>query len=174
MRVMLSAVVLLTSLVGVQVASAQERDSNNESMITISNINASKVNVRNVSFTEPNVRNVSFIAPQRMIYSYGSVASSAWRGTGFHVRWEPTRKCIVKRESEGNYRVVNRHSGAQGAYQFMPFWTKKLAKMLNKKKLAYKPISRWSRLDQDRAFWAVWQNGRNKSPWRGGRWSCGF
>jgi hypothetical protein len=43
--------------------------------------------------------------------SISDVPPSAYRGTYYRPGYEWVRKCIVYRESRGNYRVVNRSSG---------------------------------------------------------------
>lgn len=92
--------------------------------------------------------------------------SSAWTGRGYSPRWENVRKCIVHRESRGNYAARNRSSSAQGAYQFLDrLWRVPLSRKLNSPKLKYVPIYRWSKLHQDKAFWLVWDNGKGKSHW---------
>lgn len=94
------------------------------------------------------------------------VQTSAWKGRGYDPRWENVRKCIVHRESRGNYGAKNRYSSAMGAYQFLDrLWRAPLSRKLNKPKLAHVPIRYWSRLDQDKAFWLVWNNGKGRSNW---------
>jgi outer membrane biosynthesis protein TonB len=94
------------------------------------------------------------------------VQASAWTGAGYSPRWENVRKCIVKRESNGQYGARNPSSSAQGAYQFLDnLWRKVLAQKLNKPALAGVPIASWSRIDQDRSFWIVFANGAGKSHW---------
>jgi hypothetical protein len=94
------------------------------------------------------------------------VRASAWTGRGYDPRWENVRKCIVHRESRGNYGAKNRHSSAQGAYQFLDkFWRVPLSEKLNKPRLADAPIRTWSRVDQDRAFWLIWNHGKGKRNW---------
>lgn len=80
--------------------------------------------------------------------------------------WENVRKCIVKRESGGNYSARNPYSSAQGAYQFLDnLWRVPLSQKLNRPELAGVPIYQWSRANQDRAFWLVWDNGAGKMHW---------
>lgn len=101
------------------------------------------------------------------------VQSSAWQGKGYSPRWENVRKCIVHRESRGVYTAKNRHSSAMGAYQFLDrSWRKPLAKKIHKTELRSVPIRKWSRVDQDRAFWQVWNNGKGRSHWKGGSYRC--
>ena len=98
-------------------------------------------------------------------------------------RWEPFRRCVIHRESRGNYRAANKTSSARGAYQFLDTqWRDSLVWMLlpehRKDGLAHqvralrgKPIHEWNRYWQDAAFWTV-INARPDSwrHWRGG--SC--
>lgn len=100
------------------------------------------------------------------------IRASAWTGKGYSPRWENVRKCIVKRESEGQYGVINKGSGAMGAYQFMPNWNNGLAYMIGKPKLRNVPINQWSRVDQDHGFWVAWNNGAGAKHWSGGRYNC--
>lgn len=94
------------------------------------------------------------------------VHASAWTGRGYDPNWENVRKCIVHRESRGNYAAQNRYSSAQGAYQFLDrLWRPVLAEKLNKPSLAGVPIKKWSRIDQDHAFWIVWNDGAGKMHW---------
>ncbi len=87
-------------------------------------------------------------------------------GSSYSPRWESVRKCIVHRESRGNYAARNPYSSAQGAYQFLDnLWRVPLSEKLNKPHLRTIPIYKWSKSDQDRAFWLVWDNGRGKSHW---------
>lgn len=109
---------------------------------------------------------------------------SLYRGEHYNPnRWEPFRRCVIHRESRGNYRAANSRSSARGAYQFLDkSWRDSLVWMLlpehrkqglakEVKALRNKPIHKWNRYWQDAAFWTVinakpgnWQH------WRGG--SC--
>jgi hypothetical protein len=93
------------------------------------------------------------------------VRSSAYTGKFYSPRYEAVRKCIVHRESRGHYGVVNRYSGAAGAYQVMGPLRRYGAKKMGKPWLAGTPVNRWSRADQDRFFWTVWDHGRGRSHW---------
>ena len=97
--------------------------------------------------------------------SRGNVAASSYRGKYYSPRWERARRCIVWRESRGQYRVVNRSSGAAGAYQFMRRTSNEMARRMGKPWLIGVPASRWSRADQDRAFWMLWNHGKGRSHW---------
>jgi len=85
---------------------------------------------------------------------------------------ESIRKCIVKRESEGQYTVRNKTSSAAGAYQFVIATSNEAARRMQRSDLIGVPASQWSRRDQDRAFYVIWNNGRGRAHWAGGRWAC--
>jgi hypothetical protein len=86
-------------------------------------------------------------------------------------RYEKFRRCVVKRESEGIPTAYNRHSGAAGLYQFMPFWQPILVRRLHIPQYRYKPINRFPAAIQTAGFW--WAlHAYGPSPWAGGRWSC--
>jgi len=104
---------------------------------------------------------------------------SLYRGQWYSARWEQTRKCIMHRESRHNYRAANKSSSARGAYQFLDSqWRDGLVWMMLEeskirkdglvnsiKNLRVKPIHRWSRYFQDRAFFTAWRNGNGKNHW---------
>jgi len=86
-------------------------------------------------------------------------------------RYEKFRRCVVKRESEGIPTARNRHSGAAGLYQFMPFWQPILVRRLHIPQYRYKPINRFPAAIQTAGFW--WAlHAYGPSPWAGGRWDC--
>jgi hypothetical protein len=39
-------------------------------------------------------------------------------------------------------------------------------------KLRKKPMNKWNRYWQDRAFWTVWKKGEGRSHWRSGKGRC--
>jgi hypothetical protein len=104
---------------------------------------------------------------------------SLYRGQWYHSRWERVRECIMFRESRHNYRAVNKSSSARGAYQFLDSqWRDGLVWMMLKesketkdglresiKSLRSKPIHKWSRYYQDRAFFTAWRSGEGKKHW---------
>lgn len=100
------------------------------------------------------------------------VRSSAYVGRYYNARYEGVRKCIVKRESEGYYRVVNRSSGAAGAYQFMLGTSNAAARRMGRPDLVGRRANTWTRFEQDKAFWVMWNHGRGRGHWAGGRWHC--
>lgn len=93
------------------------------------------------------------------------IKPSAYKGRYYVASHDRIRMCIVRRESNGHYDAVNRHSAAAGAYQFMPFWQRKLPKMIGMPELRSKKISKWPRYAQDKAFWRVWNHGKGKMNW---------
>jgi len=99
------------------------------------------------------------------------VKSSAYRGKFYNPRYESVRKCIVHRESRGHYGVVNRYSGAGGAYQLMPPLRRFAAKKMGDPWLANIPANRWSRRQQDNAFYAI-VHYEGLKHWRGGNIRC--
>lgn len=112
------------------------------------------------------------------------IEPSIYKGKHYNPqRWEPFRRCVIHRESRGNYRAANVSSSARGAYQFLDrSWRDSLVWMLlpehrplgladDVKALRDKPIHHWNRYWQDAAFWTV----INAAPdswrhWQGG--SC--
>jgi hypothetical protein len=94
---------------------------------------------------------------------------SLYRGKYYHKSQERFRKCIMERESRYSYTAANRVSSARGAYQFLDnSWRDGLVYMMVKeskktgdylkpkaKKLHEKPIHRWNRYWQDRAFFTA-------------------
>lgn len=107
---------------------------------------------------------------------------SLYRGKYYHKDQERFRKCVMDRESSFSYRAANRSSSARGAYQFLDNnWRDGLVHMMLKeskkkdhnlekkmKKLFNKPIHKWNRYFQDRAFFtALNYNGKwsGKKHW---------
>jgi hypothetical protein len=97
--------------------------------------------------------------------SLSGVRSSAYVGRYYSPRHERTRKCIVRKESGGNYRIASRTGKYRGAYQFNANLARHTAKKMGRPDLARTPINRWSRFEQDKAFWMVWNNGRGRGHW---------
>lgn len=118
------------------------------------------------------------------------IEPSLYRGTFFNAKAEEKRLCIVKRESEGEYDVVNPGGNYFGAYQvsralargatFMMLpehkklmGTAKAKEVLSK--LRSKPMNTWPRYWQDAAYHTVinWEGTLSgASHWAGGRWHC--
>jgi hypothetical protein len=104
--------------------------------------------------------------------SLSGVRSSAYVGKYYSSRYEGTRKCIVRRESGGNYRISSPGGRYRGAYQFNAGLARATANKMGRSDLARTPISSWSRFDQDKAFWVVWNHGRGAGHWRSTRHRC--
>ncbi len=97
--------------------------------------------------------------------SMRGVRPSAYIGKKYKSRYERTRRCIVRKESGGNYRIKSRTGKYRGAYQFNAHLASSTARRMGRPDLARKPINTWSRFHQDKAFWTVWNNGRGRSHW---------
>ncbi len=118
------------------------------------------------------------------------VMPSRYTGKFFQSGLEERRTCIVERESDGHYGVVNSGGSYFGAYQMsealgvgatwmmLPEHKTLLGAEKAKELLAQlreTPVNEWSRYWQDAAFSTVhnWEfEGSGASHWRGGRWSC--
>ncbi len=97
--------------------------------------------------------------------SLTGVRASAYIGRYYSSKYESKRRCIVKRESGGNYRIASANGRYKGAYQFNAGLARATARKMGRSDLANKPINRWSRFDQDKAFWVVWNHGRGAGNW---------
>lgn len=97
--------------------------------------------------------------------SMRGVRPSAYVGKKYKKRYERTRRCIVRKESGGNYRIKSRTGKYRGAYQFNAHLAAHTARRMGRPDLARKPINTWSRFHQDKAFWLVWNNGKGRSHW---------
>lgn len=100
------------------------------------------------------------------------IERSLYRGRYYVKRHESVRRCIVRRESNGYYRVENRSSSAAGAYQFLLSTSNYVARKMDRRDLVGVPASRWNRLEQDKAFWTLWNHGRGRGHWAGGNYAC--
>jgi hypothetical protein len=118
------------------------------------------------------------------------VESSLYRGKYYRPAIESKRKCIVDRESEGHYDVVNPSGAYRGAYQVSASLARGATWMMLKEhkqlmgaksakqtlsKLRAKPMNTWPRYWQDAAFHTVanWEHtGSGIAHWAGGRWHC--
>jgi len=118
------------------------------------------------------------------------VEPSLYRGRFFHPEAEERRLCIVRRESEGHYDVVNPGGNYFGAYQvsralaegvtyMMADEHKDLMGQARAKELLAElrstPMHRWPRYWQDAAFHTImnWEHPLSGAAhWAGGRWHC--
>ena len=104
---------------------------------------------------------------------------SLYRGIWWDAKWKDIRRCIMDRESNFRYKAANPTSSARGAYQFLDNnWRDGLVWMMLKeskktgdglsgeiKKLRDKPIHKWSRYYQDRAFYTALRHGKGLHHW---------
>ena len=111
---------------------------------------------------------------EQLASSTQGYAPSLYEGKWYHEKWEDERKCIMRRESHYNYRATNSSSSAAGAYQFLDSqWRDGLVWMMldeggnmkEIKSLRNKPINKWSRYYQDRAFFTAWRHGKGAKHW---------
>lgn len=98
--------------------------------------------------------------PKVYVSNVRGIQASAYTGSWYDARFEGTRRCIVQRESRGNYSVMN-SGGYSGAYQFGQAWTKTIQKWTGE----YVPIRYMSRAAQDYAFWRAFNHGKGRSNW---------
>ncbi len=95
---------------------------------------------------------------------YG-IAGSAYTGPMYNAGSESTRKCIVAKESGGNYGIVSSNGRYHGAYQFSRPTGDATAQRMGRADLVGTPVSQWSRYEQDMAFWTLWNNGAGRGNW---------
>lgn len=118
------------------------------------------------------------------------IEDSLYRGRYFRPVAEERRVCIVKRESEGHYDVVNPGGNYFGAYQVSRGLARGVTYMMAKEhkalmgaasakqvlaELRGTPMHRWPRYWQDAAFHTImnWEGPLSgASHWAGGRWHC--
>ena len=118
------------------------------------------------------------------------VEPSLYRGRYYRGAVEGVRLCIVERESEGHYDVVNPTGSYRGAYQVSAELARGATWMMLKEhkalmgesnakrvlaELRKKPIDQWPRYWQDALFSTVanWgHTGSGLRHWAGGRWHC--
>jgi hypothetical protein len=108
------------------------------------------------------------VTPKRVSTSLRGVMASAYRGTWYDARFESIRRCIVTRESHGNYRIIN-WLGYQGAYQFGVSWTRTIQHWTGE----HVAIHLMSRYAQDYAWWHAWNHGKGAHHWSHGGYHCG-
>ena len=113
-------------------------------------------------------------AQERIANTQIGYHQSLYKGKWYHKKWERSRKCIMERESNHNYKAANRSSSARGAYQFLDSqWRNSLVWMMldeggnvkEIKSLRKKSIQHWSRYYQDRAFFTAWRHGEGRHHW---------
>ena len=103
-------------------------------------------------------------AANRPTNDYG-IADSAYTGSYYNASSESTRKCIVRKESGGNYGIVSSNGSYHGAYQFSRSTGDVAAQRMGRADLVGTPASRWTRAEQDQAFWTMWNHGAGRGHW---------
>ena len=103
-------------------------------------------------------------AANRPTNDYG-IADSAYTGSYYSASSESTRKCIVRKESGGNYGIVSSNGSYHGAYQFSRSTGDVAAQRMGRADLVGTPASRWTRAEQDQAFWTIWNHGAGRHNW---------
>ena len=93
------------------------------------------------------------------------IENSAYTGSYYNPSFESTRKCIVRKESGGNYGIVSSNGSYHGAYQFSRSTGDTAAQKMGRPDLVGTPASRWSRYEQDQAFWITWNHGGGRGNW---------
>ena len=110
---------------------------------------------------------------------------SLYQGKWYMPKREKLRKCLSKIESHHHYKA-GRGGTYRGAYQFSRPLTRGVTWMMQPEvrkemgdagldliqKLRKKPMNKWNRYWQDRAFWTVWKKGEGRSHWRSGKGRC--
>lgn len=84
-----------------------------------------------------------------------------WPGQG-DAKVERARKCVRNRESRGNYRIADKKGKWFGAYQLSIQTSNTAAKKMNRKDLVGVPANKWSRSEQDAAFYIIYNRGFGK------------
>lgn len=85
---------------------------------------------------------------------------------------EKIRKCLLKRESEGRYSIVDPSKRWFGGYQFAMVTSNTAARRMKRPDLVGVPANKWSPADQDAAFYVIYDCGRGRKHWAGGRYPC--
>ena len=107
------------------------------------------------------------------------IMKSLYRGKWFVTKADDNRRCIMRRESDGNYKAVSAQGLYRGAYQMgrglAVGATWKMQREVRKemgaegvailKQLRKTPTQQWNRYWQDRAFWTIWNHGDGRGHW---------
>ncbi|MDO9485165.1 MAG: hypothetical protein Q7K25_03790 [Actinomycetota bacterium] len=123
---------------------------------------------------------VSYAKGDSVATDMRGIKESLYKGKWFNAKDEDTRRCIVRKETGGNYESVSSGGDYRGAYQMSralaigATWMmqSEVRKELGEEPAALVPALRnaptqtWNRYWQDRAFWTIWRNGAGASHWR--------
>ena len=124
---------------------------------------------------------ITFARGETRAVDMHGVQDSLYKGKWYRAQDEDVRRCIVRRETGGNYTSVSAGGTYRGAYQMSrslalgATWTMQteVSKELGDELAALVPPLRdaptqtWNRYWQDRAFWTIWRNGAGAGHWRG-------
>ena len=100
-----------------------------------------------------------------------SPLTGPWPGQG-DPRVERARRCILERESRGDYTATDRTRRWFGGYQFQLRVSNLAARRMKRPELIGLPASQWSPADQDAAFYLIYNRGRGRKHWAGGPYPC--
>lgn len=126
-------------------------------------------------------RERSFLVGEGKAGDSRGVMKSLYQGKWYVEKHEPIRRCIVRRESGGNYKVVSAGGLYRGAYQMnralaLGATHQMMDEVIDEfgaeaaetvRQLRDMPTQQWNRYWQDRAFWTVWRKGKGAFHWRG-------
>ena len=101
----------------------------------------------------------------------GAAATRHWPGQG-EPAVERVRRCILQREARGDYTAVDPKGRWFGGYQFMLAASNVAARRMGRPDLVGVTADQWPPEDQDAAFYLIYNRGRGKRAWRGGRFAC--
>jgi hypothetical protein len=85
---------------------------------------------------------------------------------------ERVRRCILAREGGGDYAAVDPRKRWFGGYQFQLRTSDAAARRMKRPDLVGVTANLWSEEDQDAAFYLIYNRGRGKKHWSGGRFAC--
>lgn len=94
-----------------------------------------------------------------------------WPGQG-DPAVEKARLCILQREAGGDYTAVDPRGRWFGAYQFRRSMANAAARRMRRPDLVGVAANRWRPEDQDAAFYVIYDRGRGRKAWAGGRFPC--
>jgi hypothetical protein len=85
---------------------------------------------------------------------------------------ERVRRCILDRETGGDYEAVDPTRTLFGAYQFQQRTADTAARRMHRPDLVGVPANQWPPEDQDAAFYLIYNRGKGRTHWFGGRIPC--
>jgi len=153
-------------------------------------VRASRAATTSTARTSVAVAYTAFTMSSTATRDMRGVETSLYRGKYYRTGVESRRLCIVRRESEGHYDVVNPSGAYRGAYQVSSSLARGATFMMLKEhsalmgeanakrvltQLRKTPINKWPRYWQDALFSTVanWDGtGSGVHHWAGGRWHC--